>query len=137
MDPAEIYQRLRLTPEAPPPNSKVGVSQSALAGELPLHGLRHRPASDTNGWYLWAGEYSDAEDFRADACRAPRRTLAGGCRVPRSCAGLAVSFGTRARGCLERLVPYSTANSVNLTVAFTGAVIDNGLLQLGINPEGI
>lgn len=62
---SDIYQRLRLTPDTPRPKSKVGVSQSALAGELPLHGLRHRPAGDTNGWYLWAGEFSDAEDFFA------------------------------------------------------------------------
>lgn len=42
---------------------KVGISQSALDGELPLNGLRHRYTSGTNGWYLWGGEFSDAVDF--------------------------------------------------------------------------
>lgn len=60
---ADTYERLRLKPDTPLPNSKVGVSRSALAGDLPIHGLRHRPSGDTNGWYAWAGEYSDAENL--------------------------------------------------------------------------
>lgn len=42
---------------------KVGVSDSALRGELPLHGLRHWPESGTTGWFISAGEWSDAPDF--------------------------------------------------------------------------
>lgn len=42
---------------------KVGVSESALRGELPLHGLRHRPESGTTGWFIWAGDWSDDPDF--------------------------------------------------------------------------
>jgi hypothetical protein len=43
---------------------KVGISESALAGERPLHGLRHPPVGDTCGWYIWAGdEPGTEEDF--------------------------------------------------------------------------
>jgi len=52
-----------LTPEHPKPGTKLGVSRSALAGEWPLHGLRHNPELDTNGWYIWSGEFSDTPDF--------------------------------------------------------------------------
>jgi len=58
-----IYDRLALPPEYPAPASKLGVSKSALSGEWPLHGLRHRPDPLTNGWFIWSGEYSDADDF--------------------------------------------------------------------------
>ncbi len=46
------------------PGDKVGISQSALDGVLPLNGLRHPYTSGTTGWYLWGGEeLSDAADF--------------------------------------------------------------------------
>lgn len=48
---------------AAPENLKIGISESALNGSLPLHGLRHPPEADTAGWYIWAGDYSEDEDF--------------------------------------------------------------------------
>ena len=45
-----------------PPNSKLGVAVQTL-GQTPIHGLRHPPVGDTNGWYIWAGEYSPDKDF--------------------------------------------------------------------------
>ncbi|MFC0104081.1 immunity protein Imm33 domain-containing protein [Sphingopyxis terrae] len=42
---------------------KVGISDSALRGEVPLHGLRHQAESGTSGWFIWSGEWSDAADF--------------------------------------------------------------------------
>lgn len=42
---------------------KVGVSESALRGELPVHGLRHPPESGTTGWFIWAGDLSDDPHF--------------------------------------------------------------------------
>ena len=50
-------------PQVPSPGSNVGISESALVGSRPLHGLRHPPEGDTSGWYLWSGELSDAPDF--------------------------------------------------------------------------
>ena len=41
---------------------KLGLSQSARS-ERPVHGLRVNPTSGVSGWYIWAGEMSDAEDF--------------------------------------------------------------------------
>ncbi len=42
---------------------KVGISESALRGEMPLNGLRHPPESGTSGWFIWSGEWSDTQDF--------------------------------------------------------------------------
>ena len=43
---------------------KVGISQSAMKGVLPLNGLRHPYTAGTTGWYLWGGEgLSCAENF--------------------------------------------------------------------------
>ena len=43
---------------------KVGISETALDGLMPLNGLRHPPKSGVTGWYLWGGlELSDADDF--------------------------------------------------------------------------
>ncbi|AIZ65436.1 hypothetical protein PK28_17380 (plasmid) [Hymenobacter sp. DG25B] len=42
---------------------KLGVSRGVRHGVRPLHGVRYRPEADTSGWYIWAGGYSEAEDF--------------------------------------------------------------------------
>lgn len=42
---------------------KVGISESALRGELPLNGLRHPPESGTTGWFIWSGAWSDDPEF--------------------------------------------------------------------------
>lgn len=38
------------------PELKVGVSRNLKSTVVPVNGLRHAPAGDTTGWYLWAGE---------------------------------------------------------------------------------
>ena len=30
---------------------------------LPLTAVRHKPANGTCGWYIWGGDYSEADDF--------------------------------------------------------------------------
>jgi hypothetical protein len=45
-----------------PPDSKLGFALQTL-GKVPINGLRHRPAGGTNGWYIWAGDYSSEKDF--------------------------------------------------------------------------
>jgi hypothetical protein len=45
-----------------PTDSILGVAVHTL-GNHPIHGLRHKPAGNTNGWYIWSGEYSSASDF--------------------------------------------------------------------------
>ena len=44
------------------PGSKLGIALQSL-GQAPVHGLRHPPTPETNGWYIWAGEYSSDADF--------------------------------------------------------------------------
>lgn len=43
---------------------KVGISTNVREGMFPVNGLRHPPAGDTTGWYIYAGEVSsDDPDF--------------------------------------------------------------------------
>ncbi|WP_018883048.1 immunity protein Imm33 domain-containing protein [Paenibacillus massiliensis] len=44
---------------------KVGIAWNVKEGLEPIHGLRLLPEGDTTGWYIWADEYSDADDFFA------------------------------------------------------------------------
>ena len=46
-----------------PVGQKVGLATGVRNREWPLHGVRHQVEGDTTGWYVWAGEFSDAEDF--------------------------------------------------------------------------
>jgi hypothetical protein len=61
----ELCARFSVTPDVPDNDSKLGVAFNVRNGEAwPLNGLRHPPAQDTNGWYIWAGaELDEAEDF--------------------------------------------------------------------------
>lgn len=46
-----------------PPFLKVGIALGTI-GLRPLNGVRHLPAGDTAGWYIWAGEVlSEDDDF--------------------------------------------------------------------------
>jgi hypothetical protein len=43
---------------------KVGIVRNVRAGVWPINGLRHPPAADTCGWYIWAGaDLSEDPDF--------------------------------------------------------------------------
>ena len=41
---------------------KLGVALNLRDGLWPVNGLRHPPAADTCGWYVWAGEELPADD---------------------------------------------------------------------------
>jgi hypothetical protein len=43
-------------------DSIMGVAVPTL-GHDPTHGLQRTPEGNTNGWYIWVGEYSWASDF--------------------------------------------------------------------------
>lgn len=58
----EICTRFGSPAVACEPNMKVGIALATL-GRVPLHALRHPVAKDTTGWYIWAGEFSAADDF--------------------------------------------------------------------------
>jgi hypothetical protein len=47
-----------------PDHPKVGIARNVRTALQPLNGLRHPPAGDTTGWYIWAGEgFSSAPGF--------------------------------------------------------------------------
>lgn len=51
-------------PNPPAASSRCGVSAGVGGSQVPLNGLRHPVAGDSNGWYLWTGEtLSDSDDF--------------------------------------------------------------------------
>jgi hypothetical protein len=49
--------------EATADDAIVGASRSLSSGAMPLHGIRHLAEGGICGWYLWAGDYSEADDF--------------------------------------------------------------------------
>lgn len=60
----ELCQRLEVDFVPAAEQSKIGIAANIREGILPINGLRHPPAGETSGWYIWAGEeLSDAPDF--------------------------------------------------------------------------
>jgi hypothetical protein len=60
----ELCKRQGVGFVAAPPHLKVGIARNVREGILPINGLRHPPAGDTTGWYIWAGEeLSNDPDF--------------------------------------------------------------------------
>ena len=45
----------------------MGLALGTLAAS-PIQGLRVPPTETTNGWYIWCGERSDADDFFQPLC---------------------------------------------------------------------
>ncbi len=48
---------------ASPPRLIVGINRPPLSEKPPINGLRHPLGVTTAGWYLWADDYSSADDF--------------------------------------------------------------------------
>ena len=44
------------------PDSMVGFALKTV-GKVPINGLRHPTVENSNGWYIWMGEFSTAPDF--------------------------------------------------------------------------
>jgi hypothetical protein len=47
-------------------NLRVGVSSDLISD--PINGLKHPSDKGTTGWFIWTGEYSQAEDFFKPMC---------------------------------------------------------------------
>lgn len=60
--PEDVCASMGTQPVPPRHQDRVGLSQSART-DLPIHGLRTLPGAGSSGWYIWAGEWSDADDF--------------------------------------------------------------------------
>lgn len=59
----EICRRVGAAFVPPETGSKLGIARDVGSGSLPLNGLRHPVEVETCGWYVWAGDTSDAPDF--------------------------------------------------------------------------
>jgi len=53
---AAICARFGIEASGVGPEQIAGVAWSVRSGLVPVNGLRHEPAGDTSGWYIWAGE---------------------------------------------------------------------------------
>lgn len=64
---SSICNRLDLTPESPSEDSVVGFAINSF-GKGVLSGLRHPIEKNSNGWYIWFGEYSEEANFFSPIC---------------------------------------------------------------------
>ena len=60
-DQLKICEKYGATPFDASPRLKAGVATNVRGDLVPVNGLRHPPAGDTSGWYLWAGEELSAD----------------------------------------------------------------------------
>ncbi|MBK9253865.1 MAG: hypothetical protein IPM42_00105 [Saprospiraceae bacterium] len=51
-----------------PINRKLNIGVSANLDKDPINGLRHPSEQGTTGWFIWTGEYSEADDFFKPIC---------------------------------------------------------------------
>ncbi|NBA78852.1 hypothetical protein GOQ04_25085 [Emticicia sp. ODNR4P] len=51
-----------------PINKKLKIGVSADLEKDPINGLRHPNEKETTGWFIWTGEYSEADDFFQPIC---------------------------------------------------------------------
>nr|WP_320000056.1 hypothetical protein [uncultured Draconibacterium sp.] len=54
-------------PDRPTSDSVIGLAIDSLGNGI-IHGLRHPAEENTNGWYIWSGDYSDSADFFSPIC---------------------------------------------------------------------
>ena len=62
-----ICEWQKVTPCRPENNSIVGLAIGSDKNGV-IHGLRHEPKNNTNGWYIWTGDYSNKKDFFKPVC---------------------------------------------------------------------
>ena len=51
-----------------PINKKLKIGVSTDLSKDPINGLRHPSEKGTTGWFIWTGEYSEADDFFQPIC---------------------------------------------------------------------
>ena len=60
--PEDLCGRVGATPLQTAPGDRLGLSRSART-DRPVHGRRVAPGPGASGWFVWAGDWSDADDF--------------------------------------------------------------------------
>ncbi|KXX71178.1 hypothetical protein AVL50_10090 [Flammeovirga sp. SJP92] len=63
-----MCEKIGVKPDRPTPNSIIGLAIDSLGNGV-IHGLRHPSEQNTNGWYIWSGDYSEYEDFFKPVCK--------------------------------------------------------------------
>jgi hypothetical protein len=58
-----VCERFGVDPGPADPDLMVGIASVAVDPAMPINGLRHLLAASTTGWFIWGGEWSDADDF--------------------------------------------------------------------------
>ena len=54
-------------PDRSTPDSIIGLAVDSLKNGI-INGLRHPSKENTNGWFIWSGDYSDSEVFFKPVC---------------------------------------------------------------------
>lgn len=62
-----VCEWIGVTPKKPPSGSIAGLAIKTLSNGI-IHGLRHPVKENSNGWFIWSGEYSEDKDFFSPVC---------------------------------------------------------------------
>lgn len=57
-----VCDRMSVDPCPTSEGDNVGLARAARSG-LPIHGMRVPPTKGMSGWFIWAGELSEQENF--------------------------------------------------------------------------
>ena len=63
----EVCERHGVQFSPRPPGTRLGIALQSLKC-TPTWGIRYQPSDGTNGWYIWAGDFSEADDFFQSLC---------------------------------------------------------------------
>lgn len=62
-----VCERIGTKPERPNSGSIIGLAIDSLGDEV-IHGMRYPAMKNTNGWYIWSGDFKESEDFFSPVC---------------------------------------------------------------------
>jgi hypothetical protein len=54
-------------PDRPFSDSIIGLAIGTL-NNIVIHGLRHPAKNNSNGWYIWSGDFKECDDFFSPVC---------------------------------------------------------------------
>jgi hypothetical protein len=62
-----VCERIGAKPNRPHSDSIFGLAIDTLGNSI-IHGLRHPPENNSNGWYIWSGDFKETDDFFQPVC---------------------------------------------------------------------
>lgn len=63
-----VCEWINVKSDKPKDDSLIGLAIETLGKGDIINGLRHPSEGKTNGWYIWAGEYSSKDKFFTPVC---------------------------------------------------------------------